>query len=279
MRAASRACSRAGAGPSSGSRRSCSTACRGCGVGRQRQAVLFDLAARRFYLFGLVLYPQDFIYLTGLLVVSALSLFLFTAVAGRLWCGYRLPADGLHRDVPVDRAQGRRRPAARACKLDARAVHAGEAGQEVVQAPGVAGHRGCGPASPSSATSRRSANSGHGVPADAHGVVGGVLGVLLRLRHLRQRRLHARAGLQVHVPLRALPERDVRPRHADRELRRGARRAARHARPQGRFPATGLGSCIDCTLCVQVCPTGIDIREGLQYECIGCAACVDVCDT
>ena len=56
-----------------------------------RQAVLFDLAARRFYLFGYVLYPQDFIYLTGLLVVSALSLFLFTAVAGRLWCGFACP--------------------------------------------------------------------------------------------------------------------------------------------------------------------------------------------
>jgi polyferredoxin len=57
----------------------------------QRQAVLFDLASRRFYIFGLVLYPQDFIYLTGLLVISALSLFLFTAVAGRLWCGYACP--------------------------------------------------------------------------------------------------------------------------------------------------------------------------------------------
>jgi cytochrome c oxidase accessory protein FixG len=57
----------------------------------QRQAVLFDLGARRFYLFGEVLYPQDFIYLTGLLVVSALSLFLFTAVAGRLWCGFACP--------------------------------------------------------------------------------------------------------------------------------------------------------------------------------------------
>ena len=57
----------------------------------QRQAVLFDLAARRFYIFGLVLYPQDFIYLTGLLIVCALSLFLFTAVAGRLWCGFACP--------------------------------------------------------------------------------------------------------------------------------------------------------------------------------------------
>ncbi len=57
----------------------------------QRQAVLFDLGARRFYILGLVLYPQDLIYLTGLLVISALSLFLFTAVAGRLWCGYACP--------------------------------------------------------------------------------------------------------------------------------------------------------------------------------------------
>jgi polyferredoxin len=57
----------------------------------QRQAVLFDLGARRFYIFGLVLYPQDFIYLTALLVISALSLFLFTAVAGRLWCGFACP--------------------------------------------------------------------------------------------------------------------------------------------------------------------------------------------
>src|SRR5690606_7718792 len=56
-----------------------------------RQAVLFDLESRRFFIFGLVLHPQDFIYLTGLLVISALALFLFTAVAGRLWCGYACP--------------------------------------------------------------------------------------------------------------------------------------------------------------------------------------------
>ncbi len=56
-----------------------------------RQAVLFDLGARRFYIFGLVIYPQDFIYLTGILIISAMSLFLFTAVAGRQWCGYACP--------------------------------------------------------------------------------------------------------------------------------------------------------------------------------------------
>ena len=56
-----------------------------------RQAVLFDLVSRKFYIFGLVLWPQDFIYLAVLLVISALSLFLFTAVAGRLFCGYACP--------------------------------------------------------------------------------------------------------------------------------------------------------------------------------------------
>jgi len=56
-----------------------------------RPAVLFELASRRFYIFDLVLYPQDFIYLTALLLLSAYSLFFFTAVAGRLWCGYACP--------------------------------------------------------------------------------------------------------------------------------------------------------------------------------------------
>jgi cytochrome c oxidase accessory protein FixG len=75
-----------------------------------RQALLFDVTERRFYVLGLVLQPQDFIYLAALLVISALALFFFTAIAGRLWCGYSLPADGLYRDVPVDRAPHRRRP-------------------------------------------------------------------------------------------------------------------------------------------------------------------------
>ncbi|HVR49323.1 MAG TPA: 4Fe-4S dicluster domain-containing protein, partial [Pseudorhodoferax sp.] len=58
-----------------------------------------------------------------------------------------------------------------------------------------------------------------------------------------------------------------------------ARGEPRGSRPRNADPATrGLGSCIACTLCVQVCPTGIDIRNGLQYECIGCGACADVCD-
>ena len=84
--------------------------------------------------------------------------------------------------------------------------------------------------------------------------------------------------MQGHVPLRPLPERDVRPRHADHhrrpDVRRNPRQYAKGVDPK----AAGLGDCIDCGQCVNVCPTGIDIRDGLQYECIGCAACIDVCD-
>ena len=56
-----------------------------------RQAVLFDLPARKFFILGLVFWPQDFIFLTWLLVIAALALFFFTAVAGRLWCGFACP--------------------------------------------------------------------------------------------------------------------------------------------------------------------------------------------
>jgi len=72
-----------------------------------RQAVLFDLGARKFYIFGMVLWPQDVIYLTLLLIISALGLFLFTAVAGSSFLRLCLPPDGVHRNFHVDRAQDR----------------------------------------------------------------------------------------------------------------------------------------------------------------------------
>jgi cytochrome c oxidase accessory protein FixG len=58
---------------------------------------------------------------------------------------------------------------------------------------------------------------------------------------------------------------------------RGEQRGSRRRNTD--YKAAGLGDCIDCTMCVQVCPTGIDIRDGLQYECIGCAHCIDACDS
>ncbi len=121
-----------------------------------RQAVLFDLEARRFLIFDLILYPQDFIYLTALLVVSAFALFFFTAVAGRLWCGYACPQTvyteiflWIERHTEGDRAARMRLdkgPAGRRRRRCARAAS---------MRPGWRCR--CGRASPSSATSRPSA--------------------------------------------------------------------------------------------------------------------------
>ena len=241
-----------------------------------RQAVLFELATRRFYIFGMVLLPQDVIYLAGLLILSAFALFFFTAVAGRLWCGFACPQTvyteifmWVERKLEGDRQARLRLDAApwTLAKIAARGAKQA-AWLRIGLWTGFTLVSYFTPVADAARRDRRARPR----------PVGKLLDPLLRPRDLRQRRLHARASLQVHVPVRALPERDVRPRHADHQLRRGARRTARLA-GRGVVSATlGKGDCIDCTLCVQVCPTGIDIRKGLQYECIGCAACIDACD-
>ena len=151
-----------------------------------RQAVLFDLAARKFYIFGLVFWPQDFIYLTLLLVIAAVSLFLFTAVAGRLWCGYACPQTvyteiflWIERKIEGDRNARTKLDAA---PLDARKFGLKAAKHGAWIAPRLLdrlhlrrllhAHQG---------TGRRRAHL-------LAGALGDVLDLLLRLRHLRQRR-------------------------------------------------------------------------------------------
>jgi hypothetical protein len=204
-----------------------------------RQAVLFDLEARRFYIFGLVLYPQDFIYLTGLLVISALALFLFTAVAGRLWCGYACPQTvyteiflWIEKKVEGDRSARMR--------LDESGSTRAKVGKKTLKHAlwvvfGLwTGFTFVGYFTPIRELAVRRQRCGAGPLAN-------LLDPLLRLRHLRQRRLHARAGLQVHVPLRPLPERHVRQGHDDRDLRRGTGRAPRRAFQERPIPGPGTG--------------------------------------
>ena len=226
-----------------------------------RQAVLFDVAHRKFYIFGLVFWPQDVIYLTVLLIIAALSLFLFTAVAGRLWCGYACPQTvyteifmWIERKIEGDRNAR--------IRLDSEPLFAQKVRPEGGKARRLDRARAVDRLHLRRLLSRRSASSGaRCLDASPTGAVGNLLDPVLRLRHLRQRGLDARAGLHLHVPLRALPERDVRQGHADHHLRQGARRAAR-ARTRVKGKAEGLGDCVDCNICVQVCPTGIDIRDG-----------------
>jgi cytochrome c oxidase accessory protein FixG len=241
-----------------------------------RQAVLFDLEARRFFIFGLVLYPQDFIYLTGLLVISALSLFLFTAVAGRLWCGFACPQT-VYTEIFLwieKRVEGDRSARLR---LDQSALGAGKLGKKALK---------------------------HALWIGFSLWTGFTfVGYFTPIRELGALSLAAALGpwqtfwvffygfatygnagfLREQVCKYMCPYARFQSAMFDKDTmivtydeQRGEPRGARSKKADPK--ALGLGSCIDCTLCVQVCPTGIDIRKGLQYECIGCAACIDVCD-
>jgi cytochrome c oxidase accessory protein FixG len=241
-----------------------------------RQAVLFDLEARRFYLFGLVLYPQDFIYLTGLLVISALALFLFTAVAGRLWCGFACPQT-VYTEIFMwieHRVEGDRSARMR---LDKGAL------------------------SLSKGLRKLSKHGLWGVFSLWTGFT--FVGYFTPIRELALLSVglalgpwqtfwvffygfatYGNAGfMREQVCKYMCPYARFQSAMFDKDTMivtyDEARGEPRGARSRKADPAVlGLGSCVDCSLCVQVCPTGIDIRKGLQYECIGCGVCIDACD-
>lgn len=243
----------------------------------ERQAVLFDLAARRFYIFKLVLYPQDFIYLTGLLVISALSLFLFTAVAGRLWCGYACPQTvyteiflWIERKTEGDRAARMRRDEGdwNWDKLWRKSLK-----QVLWLAVGLwTGFTFVGYFTPIHVLAGEVAQWSFGSWEIFWVFFYGFA-------------TYGNAGyLREQVCKHMCPYARFQSAMFDRDtliITYDARRGEpRGSRPRG-TPAQsrGQGDCIDCQACVQVCPTGIDIRHGLQYECIACAACIDACDS
>ena len=242
----------------------------------QRQAVLFDLGSRRFYIFGLVLYPQDFIYLAGLLVISALSLFLFTAVAGRLWCGFACPQSvyteiflWLEARVEGDRS-ARMRRAAQPLAL----INVMRKGVKHFSWLAVALWTGF-------------TFVGYFTPIKELGLEFWQLNmssweVFWTLFYGLA--TYANAGfMREQVCLHMCPYARFQSAMFDKDTlivtydeQRGEPRGARSRKAD--LVALNLGACVDCTLCVQVCPTGIDIRNGLQYECIGCGLCVDACN-
>jgi cytochrome c oxidase accessory protein FixG len=241
-----------------------------------RQAVLFDLEARRFYLPGLVLYPQDFIYLSALLVLSALGLFFFTAVAGRVWCGFACPQT-VYTEIFMwieRRIEGERIARMRLDQAPWSAAKLARKGAK--QAAWIAlslwtGFTFVGYFTPIRELGSAALTLGLG-PWEAFWT--GFYGLAT----------YGNAGfLREQVCKTMCPYARFQGSMMDKDSliigydsRRGE---SRGSRPRSADPqALGLGDCIDCTLCVQVCPTGIDIRDGLQMECIGCAACIDACD-
>jgi cytochrome c oxidase accessory protein FixG len=241
-----------------------------------RQAVLFDLAARRFYIFGLVLYPQDFIYLTGLLIISAYGLFLFTAVAGRLWCGFACPQTvyteifmWVERQVEGDRMQRMKRDGG-GWTLNRGARALAKHGVWIAIALWT-GFTFVGYFTPIKQLWVSATQLGFG-PWESFWVLFYGFATYGNAGFMREqvcKYMCPYARFQS-----AMFDKDTMIISYDAE--RGEPRGTRGRKTD--LKAANLGHCIDCGLCVQVCPTGIDIRNGLQYECIGCAACVDVCD-
>lgn len=241
-----------------------------------RQALLFDLEQRRFYIFGWLLYPQDFIYLTTLLIISALALFLFTAVAGRLWCGFSCP-QSVYTEIFMwieRKTEGERSARLR---LDA----SGWTREKLL---------------------RRGAKHllwllialwtgftfvGYFVPIRALAVelmaLQGAWQIFWVLFYALA--TYGNAGfLREQVCTHMCPYARFQSAMFDRDTLLvtydAARGEQRGPRPKGVDPkAQGLGDCIDCSLCVQVCPVGIDIRDGLQYQCINCGLCIDACNS
>jgi len=236
-----------------------------------RQAVLFDLGARKFHLFGLVLWPQDFIYLAGLLIICAYGLFLVTAVAGRVWCGYACPQTvyteiflWIERRIEGDRSAR--------IRLDRQPWTA----QKVAR--------------------RTAKHLAWGAVALWTGFT--FVGYFTPIRALGDAVAHLALGpwetfwvlfysfatygnagwMREQVCKYMCPYARFQSAMFDHDTLIVSYDGAR-GEPRGAARDGSRGDCIDCSLCVQVCPTGIDIRNGLQYECIGCAACVDACDT
>jgi cytochrome c oxidase accessory protein FixG len=242
-----------------------------------RQALLFDLEARRFYIFNLVLYPQDLIYLTAILIISALSLFLFTAVAGRLWCGYTCPQT-VYTEIFLwieAKIEGDRAARMKLDKGDMSAEKLLKKGGKHIAWILFAlwtGFTFVGYFTPILELGDAVVNMGLG-PWQTFWILFYGFATYGNAGFMREqvcKYMCPYARFQS-----AMFDDDTLIVTYDEK--RGEPRGK--ASLKADMDKSKQGACIDCSLCVQVCPTGIDIRKGLQYECIGCGACADVCDT
>jgi len=241
-----------------------------------RQAILFDLPARKFYIFGLTFWPQDFIYLAWLLVIAGISLFFVTSLAGRLWCGYACPQTvWTNAFVWLERiAEGNR---SRRMKLDkspwTREKILRRTAKQILWITFAlwTGFTFVGYFTPILELGREILEFDLG-PWESFWVFFYSLATYGNAGIMREqvcKYMCPYARFQS-----AMFDHDTLIISYDEK--RGEPRGSRSRKNAD--AKSNQGDCIDCTLCVQVCPVGIDIREGLQYECIACAACVDACD-
>lgn len=238
-----------------------------------RQAVLFHLVERKFYLFGLVLWPQDVFYLAVLLIISAYALFLFTAIAGRLFCGYACPQTvyteifmWVENRIEGDRSARMRLDKApltlRKCLLKS-AKHAVWLVISLWTGFTLVAYF-----TPITELLAAFPFGFSGWEAFWVLFYGGFC--YMQAGFLREQVCKYMCPYARFQGVMFDPDTLVITYDPERGEPRGARRKS--------ADAAALGDCVDCGLCVAVCPTGIDIRKGIQYECIGCGACIDACD-
>ncbi|TBU86185.1 cytochrome c oxidase accessory protein CcoG [Phytopseudomonas dryadis] len=240
------------------------------------QAVWWDLPERKFHIFGATYWPQDFVLLSALLIIAAFGLFFITVFAGRVWCGYTCPQSvwtwifmWAEKVTEGDRNQR--------MKLDKSPLTPRKLLRKLAK-HGIW-----------LAVSLATALTFVGYFSPIRELLGDLLsfqagGWALFWIGFFTLATYGNAGwLREQVCIYMCPYARFQSVMFDQDTlivsydpRRGERRGPR--RKDADYKAQGLGDCIDCTLCVQVCPTGIDIRDGLQIECIGCAACIDACD-
>jgi cytochrome c oxidase accessory protein FixG len=241
-----------------------------------RQAVWWNLPERKFFIFGATFWPQDFALLSWLLIICAFGLFFITVFAGRVWCGYTCPQSvwtwifmWCEKVTEGDRNQR--------MKLDKAPMSASKFARKAAKHTLwlliglVTGLTFVGYFSPIREL----------IPDLLFGAADGWAYFWVGFFTLAT---YGNAGwLREQVCIYMCPYARFQSVMFDKDTlivsydpRRGEHRGPR--KKTADYKAEGLGDCIDCTMCVQVCPTGIDIRDGLQIECIGCAACIDACD-
>ncbi|NMG76962.1 cytochrome c oxidase accessory protein CcoG [Aromatoleum diolicum] len=250
----------------------------------ERQALLFDIAERKFYVFGLVLWPQDALLFALLLIIAATALFLVTAVAGRLFCGFACPQTvytSVFRWIET-RIEGDHLARLRLDQSPPSARKLGLKGAKHLAWLAIAGWTGITFVGYFTPIRELLTNLGPGELGPWEG-----FWVFFYSLFTYVQAGFAREMVCLHMCPYARFQ-SVMFDHdtvtisydAARGEPRGRRGAAKSATQALAVSATSTarGDCVDCTLCVQVCPTGIDIRDGLQYQCINCGLCADACD-
>jgi cytochrome c oxidase accessory protein FixG len=241
-----------------------------------RQAVWFDLAERKFYILWITLWPQDLPFLAALLIISAFALFTITNLLGRVWCGFSCPQTvwtGIFIAIE-DWFEGDRN---KRIKLDAQPWSVDKLARKgAVQLCWIVF---------SFITGLTFVGYFNPIRELVPDLLSFSIGVAALFWTLLFTVLTwANAGfMREQICLYVCPYARFQSVMFDSDTlivsynqQRGEPRGAR--KRDRDVQDTGLGDCVDCTLCVQVCPTGIDIRDGLQYECISCGLCIDACD-